>query len=234
MAISKNELTSDELYDKYNKVFESSLKALVKKYKSKWENVVLAQDCPRNTIWRCEIFPAYKKNRDGRQSSFDPAIFAHTYTVLLPELNSKYPFRIISHERAEADDVIAVAHAKIRDAHPNTLIYVLSQDTDFLQLQDSATNIRNFNDKLLCETVPPEVLCAYVLWKTIRGDPSDNIPPIDKKVGDKTAIKMVANPEALAQKLSQPGVQQQFDMNKLLIDFKMIPNDLRSSIAKLI
>lgn len=235
IIISKRELTSEETYEKFEKMFEDCLKKIVKKYKTSWDNVILARDCPRDKIWRMQYFEEYKKNRDMKAGSFDSNIFPLTYNQIIPKMQNAHAFKVIQYDRAEADDVIAVIHSKIRRDNPDTIVYVLSQDSDFLQLQDNRTNIRNFSDKLISETVKPEIYKVYLRWKIIRGDVSDNIPAIDKKIGDVTALKLANDTDLLQQKLNTyPQVRERYLLNDLLINFQNIPDDLREGIQKLI
>jgi 5'-3' exonuclease len=237
MIISKREeLSKEEIYEKFDKMFEDQLKKMVKKYATVWSNVLVARDCPRERIWRMEFYPEYKGQRDDRPSSFDPEIFSHTYSELLPKLITKYKFSVYECDQAEADDIIAVFHKKIRRDSSDCIIYIMSQDSDFLQLQDNRTNVRNFADKLISETIKPEILNVYLRWKIIRGDVSDNIPAIDKKVGDVTALKLALDKDLLETKLNgNPVVREQYMLNDLLISFQNIPPEIVKEIeAKLI
>ena len=63
-----------------------------------------------------------------------------------------------------------------------------------------------------------------LLKKILRGDESDNIPSIDKKIGKVTAETLARNPEALAAKLQNPQVKANFERNQVLIDMSKIPD----------
>ena len=56
----------------------------------------------------------------------------------------------------------------------------------------------------------------YVMWKALRGDSTDNIKGI-KGVGDKTAHKLISNPELLKEFLSDITKRDIFDRNVNLI-----------------
>lgn len=237
LKISQTELDSVALVKKYDTLFEKSLVDIKKKHKAEWCNVLLAKDCPRDSIWRMEYFEKYKGNRthDGKDDTFDPTIFYHTYDTLLPALQARYGFRLIGSANAEADDVIAVIHRIIRSDSrtKNDKVVIISNDTDYLQLHDDNTLIMSNTKKDISLKFDTDTLKHYLNWKIIKGDKSDNIPPIEKKIGDKTALKLAMNLDLLAKKLATcVHVEHQYSLNKTLIDFNEIPEHIVANIEK--
>jgi hypothetical protein len=57
------------------------------------------------------------------------------------------------------------------------------------------------------------------------GDKSDNIPSAFPKCGQKTAEKCWNQPKFFQEKLNDSRVQQQYNLNRSLIDFKNIPSE---------
>jgi 5'-3' exonuclease len=226
--ISKTEFKDDdEFLSKFSKLFEDNLVKLKKSHKVEWKRVYLAKDCMRNSIWRLSHFPAYKQNRDHTRQEFDPNVFVHAYNVIIPSLVNKFGFHVVDFPNAEADDVIAVMHKMVREAHPMAPITVITNDNDYVQLADDHTTLMNLNNKNLTERFDEDMMSCFKLWKIIKGDTSDNIPPIDKNIGDKTALKLAINPDALENRLQgDPQVRIKFELNRLLIDFDSIPNDI--------
>jgi 5'-3' exonuclease len=222
------------LYDKFTKTFEETLLQVQKRNKTDWMNIILAKDCPREAIWRMQLYPEYKATRDcTTNAEFDPQIFTMAYESIIPELLKKYPdLRLIGHPRAEADDIIAVAHAYYRAAYPHRVIEIISNDADFVQLADDHTRIISNGKKDVVAKFTKEQLAHYLEWKIIKGDMGDNIRAIDAKIGDKTALALAMNPDALRKRLDKPGVQEKYIMNQKLISFAHIPEDIRKQIMQ--
>ena len=63
-----------------------------------------------------------------------------------------------------------------------------------------------------------------LMLKILMGDSSDNIYPIHKKLGPKTAQKYIENNELLLKKLEDEESKNNFNLNKKLIESKKIPN----------
>jgi len=220
----------DEMLDVFEARFKSSLSDLKKKLWFAWKNVFIVKDCPRETIWRMQIFPGYKSNRNERSGDFNPAVFIRTYQKILPEMVGNLGVRCVSHPHAEADDVIAVGHRLIRttDATKEKKIIVITNDNDYIQLHDEHTRILNTKLLELHSRYDEEILSVFGLWKAIRGDVSDNIPPIDKKIGDKSALKLAKDPNLLLEKSDE--VRAKLELNKKLIMFENIPDDIRDGV----
>jgi 5'-3' exonuclease len=226
------EYTPEKTLEKFSELFTKNIKDMKKKLKTDWKNIILVRDCPRDKIWRNDIYSEYKKTRDIKRSpNFDPIVFSHSYNVIVPQLVKEFGIVVSQFERAEADDIIAVLHNDIRAQSPSAQICIISLDSDFLQLHSKHTDIMDFQLKPLRKKMTDEDLACYITWKIIRGDDSDNIPPIDKKIGDVTAKKLACNPDALNQKLqSSVIIKENFERNKVLIDFSCIPESLKRGI----
>ena len=112
---------------------------------------------------------------------------------------------------------------------PNSIIYIVASDADYIQLKTPQINIVNLkyqsiiNNKTIFEDSKKSLFC-----KIVSGDKSDNIPPIIKRCGIKTAIKYYENRELFEKLLEDnPNAKQQFELNKKLIDFNEIPENLK-------
>ena len=77
------------------------------------------------------------------------------------------------------------------------------------------------------------MLEVFLEYKIIKGDKSDNIPSIGKLIGEKTALKLARDPLALAAKLtSNEAIAAQYDLNKRLMSFACIPEDIVEQIKR--
>lgn len=230
--VSSEHVLSDSVFvEKYDKMFERTLCDLFKTYKcDSWEGVLFIMDAPRDTIWRNALFRNYKISRDETHTRFNKNIFKHTYDVLLPKLRGVYKFQTLGVPELEADDIISVivSHVSPRD------IVIITNDNDYIQLKGDHTMIYNLQGKDITSRVnmAPE---KYLQVKIIMGDKSDCIPSIMKKVGPKTALKMVEDPAYLKTFLEKhPVAQEQYEINRRLIDMSYIPDLLKSRVSSLL
>lgn len=168
---------------------------------------------------------AYKSNRKKQDRNF------HEQKAAIIEAVKAYmPFISVRHPDFECDDVIATyvyKHAKQGDE-----CFVISSDSDFIQLHNMC-NVVLYNPvkKKLIEKTEYD----YVMWKALRGDPTDNIKGIPK-VGDKTADKLMKNPDLLREFLEDPVKRDIFDKNINLIrlvDLSSAEDEMEITVSKL-
>lgn len=224
VAAKLETLDEDTFRDKYRKLFLENILMYARKLKVQTNNIILAQDCPRQTIWRMKIYPEYKQTRTKDIANFDPYVFQMTYDELVPKLVKEYGIKVCGVEEAEADDIIAVVSKQLAAA--GRCVYVLSCDNDFIQLQGDKIKVMDFQMKSLVKGAYEKLFDVYLNWKIIYGDESDNIPSIDKKIGRVTAETLARNPDQLAAKLQNPHIKANYDRNEQLIDMNKIPEEI--------
>lgn len=152
--------------------------------------------CLEGRSWRKDFYTPYKANRKLDESAMtereieENKMFWETYEAFTTFLREKTNCSVLRHPNAEADDLIA----RFIDLHPDDEHFIISSDTDFVQLISENVHQYNgvagqlikldgyFNDrgkpvkdkktgehKLLED---PE----YLLFKKIiRGDATDNV-----------------------------------------------------------
>ena len=198
---AKSGFTKGDNYVVYN--FFRGIRPLVDKYKPDLVYFVL-EGRPKH---REQLSVGeYKSNRPSQGKFF------HAQKAAIIEAVKQFmPFVSIRHPDFECDDVIATYVYKHSKLGHNC--FVISSDSDFIQLYN-VCNVTLYNPVKKCVVAKPEY--DYVIWKALRGDPTDNIKGIPK-IGDKTADKLMKNPSLLQELLSDPVKRQIFDRNVNLI-----------------
>lgn len=155
----------------------NSIRMYRKKYFREFGEVVITSDGSKN--WRYEAFPQYKfKRKDARkESTIDwKEVFRITNKVL-DELRENFPYKVIVHDKCEADDVIAqlVVNSQVDFGHQEKVM-IISSDKDFGQLQ-KYSNVRQYSPMLKKEI---EILHPHrhLLELILRGDQADGIPNV--------------------------------------------------------
>ena len=217
---------------------ETYMKNLLKfrsMYNIPFENMIIVRDCPRETIWRMNLYPEYKGTRKNtcayKNKKYNIGnIFKHIYHDLYPKIQEQYGFKLIKVENAEADDVIAVLANQIRKIDKNRLVVIISNDNDYLQLVNERTLIWSLQNKLLNTKVERSAE-DILLKKILKGDDSENIPPVKSGIQEDFINKMLENKDSLYQWLNDnPTIREKFESNKKLIDFNEIPENIKNIV----
>ena len=192
--------------------FFRSLRVLVEKFSPDLTYFVL-EGVP---VARMEQLASYKAQR----TYHDKDGFQRQKDIIVNLLRRRFPMNVVRHPNYECDDVLANIATK---KHANDMCVVVSSDTDFLQLYDQHDNIEIYNPIRKKVAEKPEV--DYVTWKSLRGDPSDNIMGF-KGVGDKRAQKLTLDEKALLNFLEKENHREIFERNMSLIKFHVLGDDL--------
>lgn len=224
-----NVTTNEDFMSAFYRHLENDIKTLKKKYDS---DIWLMIDCPRCDIWRMEVYPQYKASRK-HASSFDGNIFPLAYDFM-ESLKGQYITAIISHPRLEADDLCYICQQELRRAGRYEHITLLANDNDYLQLISDNVEVVNKEGKHIKERgcgVP----FVDMMKKVLSGDKSDNIPPICRGMGPKTAEKIATmTAEDRDAWIMQKGdhVWQTYLMNRRLIEFSNIPQEYQMEVQE--
>ena len=222
---------NEKFVEKFKKTHVENLKQIPKKLKlNKDINPILivGKDCKRQSIWRNEIYPNYKATRaNGTEDGFmGGPFFKMAYE---DELFQKGGAKaILKHPRLEADDCIAISVKYLTTKYPECTIYIITSDRDYLQLNSHNVFLYNLAFKNIAEnkgsTGNPQTDLEI---KIIMGDTSDNIPSAFPKCGPKTAQKCVEDTAFFKKKMDdKPEYYAQYELNKKLVSFENIPEDL--------
>jgi len=167
---------------------------------------------------RKSMFPEYKANRPTDNDED----FHRQKKEIIDMMKDFFPLCVARHADLECDDVIA---HMVTTKHKDDECVVVSSDTDFIQLYNTCDNILLYNPVKKSFIDRPEY--DYLTWKSLRGDPSDNIGGIPG-IGNKRALDLVLDPEKLSSfLLSNKGKRDIFERNLSLIRFEEI-NDIEN------
>ena len=180
--------------------------------------------CLEGRSWRKDHYAPYKKNRVVDTLSQTEAereeneMFWDTYEKFTTFLKEKTNVSVLRHERAEADDMIA----RFVHLHPNDTHYIISSDTDYIQLisdnvhqYNGITNqfitLEGYHDekgRLVVDkkTKEPKLLGDpqwHLFMKCMRGDSSDNVFSAYPGVREKGTKNKVGLTEAYADRHKQ-------------------------------
>lgn len=172
---------------------------------------------------RYELYSGYKENRiiktgdvkSEEKSKVKTKI--HFASQVIRELLLNFNCSLIRHPDFEADDCINTLCHRLSDED----VTVITSDSDAIQLlQKGFKDCKVYNPvkKTYFEAGP----YPYVAEKAIRGDKSDNIQRV---LTPKKADAALSNPEILKKVLELPENLSQFNINKQLIEFIIIPED---------
>jgi 5'-3' exonuclease len=230
-AYPENELIdpflNEKFVEKFKKTFVDNVKNIIKNLNiSDDENpfMIVGKDCKRESIWRNEIFDKYKASRKTDDKFMGGPFFKMVYEDKLFQLGGVR--EILKHPKLEADDCLAISAKYILEKYPNSKIYIITSDKDYLQLANPRLRIFNLSYKEISENTLGGIGEADLFCKIVMGDVSDNIPSVLKKCGPKTALKCYNNREYFDERMKKENAYDKFELNRKIIDFNYIPQNL--------
>ena len=213
----------------------NTIRTYVKKFKANYgPEVVIA--CDNKNYWRREIFPYYKASRKKAReaSGHDWSTIFDCLNKIRDELREYSPYKVVTIETCEADDIIATLVQKYSATQK---IMILSSDKDFAQLQ-RYPNVEQYSPilkKFINEPLP----MAQLKQMVIRGDKGDGIPNIlsaddcfvasvrQKPITEAKIIKWLnQKPEEFC----NDEMLRNYRRNEMLIDLTKLPEKIKDSI----
>lgn len=189
--------------------------------------------CLEGRSWRKDYYKPYKANRKLDESAMTEAeieenkMFWETYEMFTTFLREKTNVSVLREPNAEADDLIA----RFIHLHPNDTHYIISSDTDYVQL--IAENVYQYNgvsnelitlqgyfkdngkpvvDKKTKEHKLLEDPQYLLFKKCMRGDATDNVFSAYPGVREKGSKNKVGLVEAFADR-----TKQGFNWNNIML-----------------
>lgn len=203
------------------------------KHKDKYGEIVICTDC--HGSWRKGVFPQYKAHRKIKrekqktQEGMDWSALFKTINDIIIEIDTHFPYKVISVPHAEGDDVIAVLAKNVQEKS-----IIISSDKDFSQLH-RYKHIKQYSPiqkKMLVTSDPYKYLQEHI----IRGDKGDGVPNIlsaDDCIVNGERQKPITK-KKLAVWMEQTemanGLSAKWKRNQQLIDFEYIPENISKGI----
>ena len=195
---------------------------------------VFAMDDKLTSSFRKKMYPEYKAQRVLVKRQYKvQSIKDYIVNVIFKELDveNQLGYHLIKVDGAEGDDVIATTLIKLKDNYIGCML--IASDHDFLQIE----GIREFDlfGKEARRDLGGEEVSAkdYLIGKILMGDRSDNIKQVINRCGPKTALKLVKDKESLKKMLKEDhSLAERYLLNKKMISFEDIPEDLSNKILK--
>jgi hypothetical protein len=213
----------------------NTIRTYVKKFKATHgPEVVIA--CDNKNYWRRDIFPFYKAGRKKARdaSGHDwPAIF-DCLSNIREELKLHSPYKVVSVDTCEADDIIATLTQKFSSTQK---IMILSSDKDFAQLQ-RYPGVEQYSP-ILKKYIKEPLPLAQLKQLIIRGDKSDGVPNIlsaDSCIVDGVRQKAITEVKIISWMNQEPKdfcteeMLRNYSRNEAMIDLSKIPVHLQEQI----
>jgi 5'-3' exonuclease len=192
--------------------------------------------CLEGRSFRKDLYAPYKRNRIVDAQSVTEAekeeseMFWQTYEAFTTYIKEKTNVSVLRHENAEADDMIA----RFIHLHPNDTHYIISTDSDYVQLiNENVLQYNGVTNELITingyfkdngkpvidkKTKEPKLLedtPEYLLFKKIvRGDASDNVFTAYPRAPEKGSKNRVGIREAFEDRHKQGFAYNNFMLQR--------------------
>lgn len=183
-SIEFKELFERKIYKTIEKILRNEMQRW---NTTSYANLFILKDTPITNNWRRKRYPFYKAQRKP-MDKYDPKIAQYFWTHTVPYMGIKYGMHAIEIDELEADDLAYLLKNALQTRYSSTLpISIITNDKDYLQLADNTTYIVKMNGEQMDTSDDDKAI------KILTGDVSDNIPPIFRGCGPKTAEKIIAS-----------------------------------------
>lgn len=237
-----SELKKGEANDKKALIRHVALSSIVsykKKYGKEFGDIVIA--CDSRHYWRKEFFAQYKGSRKKarEKSDIDWTMIFDTLSEIRDDLRAHFPYKVITIDGCEADDVIATLAESTQEFGQHQQVMVVSSDKDFKQLQQY-DNVKQFSPmvkKLI--TMNKKDLHSWMIEHVVKGDAGDGVPNIlsgddvfmlgerQKPVSAKRLKEFIEN-GFIACKTEEE--RRNWHRNCTLVDFRYIPEKIKGDV----
>ena len=193
-----------------------------------WKPNYLTLACDGSKLWRKEIYPEYKTNRNAARDALpiDWDLWKTVRNELVAELEEYLPIRTMHLPKIEADDICYVLVEKL---HEEQEIIAYADDKDWYY-NFKFPNYRQFKirDRSEVKGVDP---VESLQMKLLTGDAGDNIKNLRPRLGEVTARKIITECSGNIYGWAlKEGLLDNFELNQRLINLDRIPKDIKDDI----
>ena len=238
----------------------NSIRSYNVKFRKEFGEMVIC--CDSKNYWRKKIFPNYKSNRkkERAESKIDWASIFEGLNIVKEDLETVFPYPVISVDTAEGDDAIAtlviwsqthdlVEGNALTEAMPQKNI-ILSKDHDFLTLQ-KYEGVRQYSPIDKKDLVIQDSYEATLMESVLMGCRGDGVPRfmddddalvrgqrattiMKKKLEEwkKMTMEEVACDPYLTKNHTSEELLKNMKRNKALVDLHEIPTDVQEQIIQ--
>jgi 5'-3' exonuclease len=218
---------SDEGFPNWQLLIENEVINLIDKF----DPDICTIACDGRSLWRKHYYPEYKANRKSQRAEYpiDWDKFYEIRDATFMRLSDRYPIKVIMHNQAEADDIIAIL---TKQFHETEEIIAVTGDADLHQLF-RFSNFRCYDAKKH-EEVTGIDWYDLLMVKIISGDRGDNIKAIRPRIGKVTARSILEECQGNIHKYCEDNnLSKELELNQKIINFEFIPNKLIERILGL-
>lgn len=198
--------------------------------------IIIAEDSKPS--WRLEIYPRYKESRKKKRDKIQDVDFESFYREnarLLEDIKEYLPFKVLKVPFCEADDIVGVLSLE----NLGFKVVIVSTDKDYLQLCSNSVRIYNPIKRVYDKVDDTEdfIVRASLSGQKGKEDITNVKTPLDWPDGKR---KPPLGPEGIEkimrsgykEWLKSEGLMERFELNRRLIDFKFIPENIKANILK--
>jgi 5'-3' exonuclease len=237
--IIQNKLDHDA--DQIKTVILATLRMYNKKFRGKYGQMYI---CCEGRSWRKDSYEYYKAARKTTRDSSDlnwDFIF-NTMNELMEDIRNNFPWVVVQHPSAEADDVIGALVESTQEFGQHEDVVIVSSDKDFLQLQ-KYSNVSQFSvkhQKMISTSDPDKFLKDQIM----SGDREDGVPnalSADNCLVDgirQTPMKAKIKEQLLEEIDTQGQIQDEtirgyWERNQQMIDLSHTPEHIVKEIIEI-
>ena len=222
----------------------NALRSYNLKYRRDYGEMVIA--CDGRNYWRKEFFPAYKglRKKAREESDIDWTLIFECLNEMREDLAKYFPYKLIRHDRAEADDVIGILAMMTQEFGRYEPVCVVTSDKDAKQLL-KYDNVIQYSPMLKKQIkLTKKELREWMTEHVVKGDSSDGIPSImsednfflneDRGRQKSISAKRLAEFNERGIDACQNDLERaRYQRNQKLVDFEFIPDDVRAEVIEM-